>query len=205
MAEPNRPTVTALILAGGRSSRMGTDKARIPWQGIPLLTRVVCAANQCCATVVVLTPWPEQYADWVPPTVQWLPEEHPDQGPLVALAQGLKQLNSTWVLLLACDLPCLDPQILQSWIQMTGAFPYSDPLAAAPPIWAYVPRSPQGWEPLCALYHVCCQSSLQTFIEQGGRSFQRWLGQIPVQTLPLTPRVSAMLWNCNTPQDLLEG
>ncbi|MEO0374231.1 MAG: molybdenum cofactor guanylyltransferase [Cyanobacteria bacterium P01_A01_bin.17] len=186
--------VSALILAGGRSSRMGTDKALLPWKGIPLLERVCRVAGQCCSSVSVLTPWPQRYQPIISVPVQFIEEATPQQGPLIALGQGLEEISSPWILLLACDLPCLESQVLQVWSRKLRGLPES--------LLAQVPYHQERWEPLCGFYHRRCLPQLQSFIAQGGRSFQGWLEQIPVQKLAVNETTAAMLRNCNTPEDL---
>jgi len=196
--------LTAIVLAGGQSSRMGQDKALIPIQGVPLLQRICHQALQCTAKVCVVTPWPERYRGVVPSSctlireTPWpgnaLPVSH---GPLLGFVQGLAQVQTDWVLLLACDLPRLRVEVLQVWIQRvveTEANPSTSQTIA------FLPRRAKGWEPLCGFYHRSCLAALIHFINQGGRSFQRWLAQSPVQELSLPDR--QMLFNCNTPEDL---
>jgi molybdenum cofactor guanylyltransferase len=185
--------VTALILAGGQSRRMGTDKALLNWQGVPLLRRVYEVAAQCCSTVAVLTPWPERYHVLLPTTVHWLIESPSGQGPLLALAQGLSYLTTDWLLLLACDLPQLNLQVLQHWILQ---LPATDPQNIA-----YVPYQNSHWEPLCGLYHRSGKAALQTFIANDGRAFQPWLSEIAAVPLKVDKEISPMLWNCNRPTD----
>jgi molybdopterin-guanine dinucleotide biosynthesis protein A len=187
--------VTAVILAGGKSSRMGTDKALLPWQGMPMLQRVYVVAQCCCIRVEILTPWPDRYRELLPDAIFQV-EQKSGFGPLVALAQSLDQVESPWLLLLACDLPQLDATILQDWIKE---------LPTTEPAWAYVPYRTDRWEPLCGFYHVNALPHLQTFIADGGRSFQRWLNQIPAVPLGVDDAIAAMLWNCNTPTDWREG
>jgi len=171
---------------------MGTDKALLCWQGVPLLERVCRAALQGCSTVNVLTPWPERYQHFLPAGCQSLVETKPGQGPLVALEQGLGQISTTWLLLLACDLPVLNPIILQKWI---NRLPGHD-------VKAVVPYNAGRWEPLCGFYHRRSHPLLQSFIAQGGRSCQHWLSTFTPQKLALDTSAKAMLWNCNSPEDL---
>lgn len=186
-------SIAALVLAGGQSRRMGTDKALLCWQGIPMLQRVCQIAVQCCDPVCVLTPWPERYEHVLPKNCLMLKETLPGRGPLVALAQGLSQLKTTWVLLLACDLPLLRSDVLSQWLTIL-----SDNKALA-----VVPHHAEQWEPLCGFYHHQSRSSLQSFIHQGGQSFQHWLSTIPTQKITLDVTSTAMLWNCNSLQDLI--
>lgn len=183
--------ITAIVLAGGRSSRMGEDKALISLQGVPLLQRVCGIAASCADTVYVVTPWPERYQHLDLPNCQFIRECPHSQGPLVGFAQGLTQVDTEWMLLLACDLPKLQVEVLQDWIAKLDSVD-DDAIAA-------LAHHPQGWEVLCGFYRRRCLPQLLEFINQGGRSFQKWLQNYPVQTLPLSdPNI---LFNCNTPED----
>jgi molybdopterin-guanine dinucleotide biosynthesis protein A len=189
--------LTAIVLAGGQSSRMGEDKALIPLQGIPLLQRVCSIAKACADTVYVVTPWPERYQHLLLPGCQFIQElplspSSPSHGPLVGFAQGMAQVQTDWVLLLACDLPKLKVEVLQEWIARLDGVE-DDAIAA-------LAHHAKGWEPLCGFYRRRCLPELLDFINQGGRSFQQWLKQHPVQVLPLLE--AEMLFNCNTPEDL---
>ncbi len=187
--------VTALILAGGQSSRMGTDKALLPWQGIPLLQRVVEVAQECCETVCIVTPWPDRYRHLVSSSINWCLEGKDNAGPLVALAKGFEAVQTPWVLLLACDMPQLDPKVLSDWITQ---LPTQDAATAI----AYVPYYQSRWEPLCGLYKVAGLSMLEAFIAEGERSFQTWLSRVGAVPLAVNDEVAPMLYNCNRPGDL---
>jgi len=184
--------LSAIVLAGGRSSRMGQDKALLPIQGVPLLCLVYSIAESCADPVYVVTPWPERYQKLLPATCQFIQEMPRNHGPLVGFAQGLAQVQTDWVLLLACDLPRLRVEVLQEWIAE---------LNSAGKAFALLPRHAKGWEPLCGFYRRSCLPALIDFINHGGRSFQQWLAQHPVQLLPLSED-DQMLFNCNTPTDL---
>lgn len=181
-----RPPLLGLILAGGNSSRMGQDKALLPWNGVPLLAHVYQCAATVCSSVYVITPRIATYAPLLPQGCQFIPEQGVSQGPVSAFQEAIVFLDleaSTWILLLSCDLPNLTAAALQDWFQslcLDNLFPSEPPLA-------YVPRNPEGWwEPLCGFYQVGqCRSSLDRFLTQGGRSFQHWLDQESVVALPL--------------------
>lgn len=188
--------LTAIVLAGGKSSRMGQDKALMPVDGVPLLQRVCSIAANCADTVYVVTPWPERYQHLDLSTCQFIPEipifsSPSSQGPLVGFAQGLAQVQTEWVLLLACDLPKLQVAVLQDWIARLDSVD-DDAIAA-------LTHHSKGWEPLCGFYRRRCLPQLLEFINQGGRSFQQWLQNYPVYVLPLP--APEILFNCNTPED----
>ena len=192
----SEPSLSAIVLAGGLSTRMGQDKALLQIDGMPLLQRTCQIASNCTDRVYVVTPWVDRYQAIVSPQVQLIaevpePGELNSQTPLKGFLQGFTQTQTDWVLLLACDLPYLQADILQDWIQAL-----EQPSAAIA-----LPRNPEGWwEPLCGFYHRRCLPELQRFVEAGGRSFLRWLESQPVQELPLSD--PTVLFNCNTPDDL---
>lgn len=188
--------LTAMILAGGQSSRMGQDKALLTIEGIPLLQRVCQVALRCTPEVRVVTAWPERYTSVVPDSCQLIQEiPHGNhRGPLAGFVQGLAGVRTDWVLLLACDLPYLDATVLQQWSQQLAGL--------APETVALLPRQAQGWEPLCGFYRSHCRAALTQFLEMGGRSFQRWLDSQIVEAI--APPPALMLFNCNTPEDLAQ-
>lgn len=195
--------LSAIVLAGGQSSRMGQDKALLIVNGMPLLRRTCEIGLACTPTVFVVTSRVEAYRAIAPPGCQFVQEqslatERFPPGPLVGFAQGLAQVTTPWVLLLACDLPHLQADILHRWQAQlpddNGAI-------------ALIPRTEQGWEPLCGFYQRRCLDFLETYLQTGGRSFQGWLQQMPVQPITWSSipaeaeQEQAMLFNCNTPAD----
>jgi molybdenum cofactor guanylyltransferase len=181
-------------LAGGQSTRMGEDKALLRLNGVPLLRRLIDQSSPL-SDVYVLTPWPERY-EGVVPTSCHLIQEQPaapglGEGPLMAFAQGLKAISTSWILLLACDLPNLTTATLETWTQELPRVP--------PDAIALLPKHSKGWEPLCGFYRRRCQSHLEAYIATGGRSFQGWLTQDVVQELTVCDQT--VLFNCNTPVD----
>ncbi len=192
--------LTAIILAGGKSSRMGQDKALIPIGGVPMLELVCRAAQSCADTVYIVTSWEERYQHLVSPSVKFirevpLPGKIEMSGPLVGFAQGLLQVQTDWVLLLACDLAKLSPKILQEW---TAELDQVDEEAIATLV-----HHVKGWEPLCGFYRRRCLLTLTDFINQGGRSFQQWLQQQKIQ--PLLLLEPEMLTNYNTPDSIIRS
>lgn len=202
--------LSALVLAGGQSSRMGRDKALLTVNGVPLVRLVCDIASALCNPVYIVTPWPERYQNLLPASYQFIQEGQllsesksdiissstkvtlpSSQGPLVGFAQGLAQVQTDWVLLLACDLPQLRVEVLQNWATELDS--------VGEEVSAVLTHHAKGWEPLCGFYRRSCLPAISEYINQGGRSFQRWLARHPVQLLP--PTDTQMLFNCNTPAD----
>ena len=181
---------------------MGRDKATIEIAGVPLIRRIYDAVAGCRylddldrpiqPRVYVMTPWAHRYQS-ILPDCEFIPEQPPDGGPVLAFSQALTAISTNWVLTLACDLPNLSTPVLQSWIDGLPSI--------SPESIAYLPKHPRkGWEPLCGCYRRICHHSVQSYIDNGGRSFQGWLKQQVVTELI----VANPLWlaNCNTPEEL---
>ncbi len=187
--------LAVVILAGGHSSRMGRDKATIEIAGVPLIRRIYDVVANCVdlGQIYIVTPWPDRYRQVLPTDCKFILEQQPHQGPLIAFVRSLAEIDATWILLLACDLPNLSTPVVQSWIDR---LPSIDSQSIA-----YLPRHvSKGWEPLCGFYRQIYLDSAIEYIDNGGRSFQGWLEmQIVAELIITDPRCLA---NCNTPADL---
>ncbi len=197
--------ITAIVLAGGQSSRMGQDKALLPLGNETLLSFVCTVAQESANCVYVVTPWTERYQDIVPQSCKLIKEkvlelDNKSNFPLMGFFQGLQQVTTKWVLLLACDLPNINSQTIISW------YPY---ITQAPEdAIAILPHDLKGWQPLCGFYRLNCLTSLQNYLDNGGKSFQAWLNQslvikIKKSTLNKSKKYQdeSIFFNCNTPKD----
>jgi molybdopterin-guanine dinucleotide biosynthesis protein A len=155
-------------------------------------------AQQVADPVYVVTPWSDRYQSVVDRSVQFIPEvlvSDQTNGSLIGFIQGLAIVKTEWVLLLACDLPNLQAEVIQNW---------AAELPEAGDKIALLPRNPEGWwEPLCGFYRRDCLASLEAYVAGEGRSFQRWLGQQGGKVRELEINDQEMLLNCNTPEDYL--
>lgn len=190
-------SLSAVLLAGGKSSRMGQDKALLAPKGIAMIRHSFDVAAALCESVYVVTPWPERYQEILPKECRFVPEEPlfgstETHGPLVGFYQGLDVVRSRWVLVLACDLPNLCLDVFEGWLRYVEN--------CSEEVMAFLPKDERGWQPLCGFYRRRCLRLMEEYIIQGGRSFQGWLQTVPVQELPLADR--QILFNCNTVEDL---
>jgi molybdenum cofactor guanylyltransferase len=184
--------IATVILAGGQSRRMQQDKALLMVNGVPLIRRIYEVAIECTDAVYILTPWPEKYQAALPADCRWLLENPARQGPLLAFQQSLSQITADWILLLACDLPCLDTAVIQSWIR--------DLENVEERSIAYLAPQAKGWEALCGFYRTSCRPSLDEFVQAGGQSFQQWLRNEIVS--PMLGTAPQIFTNWNFPEDV---
>ncbi len=131
---PDLPPATALVLAGGRSSRFGRNKLAEPLDGMTLLDRAVRAAAEVAADVVVLIPpvgdepaLASTTAASGRPRIVRDPEPH--GGPLVALLAGLERAGESYALVIGGDMPHLAPAVLRLLLRTLDADPDVDATA----------------------------------------------------------------------------
>lgn len=182
--------VTGLILAGGRSQRFGENKALAEYQGVSFIERTYRTLKILLPKIFVITNQPEDYHHLPFPLVR---DEIPHQGPLSGLATGLKCISTPYALVVACDMPLLNHEILEQVLEQGR-----DHQACIPQ------RSGQS-EFLLARYAKDLLPQLQEALASGMRSFKEWHPTLS-DVVSFEMRGLAA-YNVNTRQDLkrLEG
>jgi len=138
MEKPPADDVTISILAGGKSTRMGQDKAFVEFQGRTLLARSLDLARTLSPNVYIIG-----RKDKFAPFASVVEDELPDHGPLGGIHAALRASPTDLNLILAVDMPFVTRALLQHLVAQAQA---------APEAVAVVPRWDEGWQPLCALY-----------------------------------------------------
>jgi molybdopterin-guanine dinucleotide biosynthesis protein A len=193
-ARPEPGTVSAVLLAAGRSTRMGHDKALLrASSGEWLWQRQRHVLAQIGAGEIFLSARPDQA--WVPPAAGFAGvvfDATPDGGPLDGIVAALERASGAWLAVLAIDLPRLPA----AWFGHLAKI-------CAPGIGA-VGRSPGGFEPLAAFYPREILPSARAASAAGERSLQRFLAGALAQGLmrarEITPDESAWFENWNEPR-----
>ena len=159
MAEPD---VTAIVLCGGRSSRMGRDKASIEFEGVTLLQRTVTAAAEV-ASEVVLVRAPGQVLPSVSASCPIVTVEDAvaGEGPLYGMATGLAAAHGAHCLLLGVDMPFLQPALLQLLVEM---------LRSGDGARWVLPIAEERPQPLCSAMARDALPVLHAHIEAGDRA-----------------------------------
>jgi molybdopterin-guanine dinucleotide biosynthesis protein A len=122
------PSATAIVLAGGRSSRFGRDKLAEPVEGRPLLAHAVAAAAAVAADVVVVVP-PVGDPPALPGRPRIVRDPEPFGGPLVGLLAGLEHAREPYTIVVAGDMPRLAIPVLAAMLRALDASPDSDAAA----------------------------------------------------------------------------
>ena len=188
------PETSAFILAGGKSTRMGADKALMEFRGCVLLERALDLARSVTARVSVVGD-PAKYSSFAPV----IEDIFPECGPLGGIHAALRSSQSELNLILAVDTPFLTAEFLKYLIEKATS---SDALVT-------VPRAARGWQPLCAVYRCEFADLAETSLHSGRYRIDALFD--PVRTRVIAEQelqamgfALDMFLNLNTRQDLTE-
>jgi molybdopterin-guanine dinucleotide biosynthesis protein A len=192
MTEPLRvathgPAFSGYVLAGGRSTRMGRDKALLPFGRATLLDHVAQCVHQSAGNVTVIGP-PERYAAFGYPVVA---DHVENSGPLGGLFTALSITPSDWNLIVACDMPGLTAHFLDSLLHAAESSPAD----------CLVPSKTGRAEldPLCAVYHRRCLSAAKAALDRNLLKMQDFVSSLHLSIWPVPN--SGLLENVNTPEE----
>ncbi len=159
-----------VVLAGGRSRRLDLDKALLRFGDAPLLKIVVDRVTRVCDRVVVAVDRLERYQE-LRLSARFVADATPGLGPLSGLQSGLRACGAKHVLVVACDLPFLNVNLLRFMANLPRFYQ------------ALVPWSEGRWQPLCAIYARSCLELVDATVAAGGGSIQQLLERLDVQRL----------------------
>jgi molybdopterin-guanine dinucleotide biosynthesis protein A len=174
------------VLVGGRSSRMGRDKALLPYRG-GVLAEFVARAVKLAAGSAVLVGSPSRIAHLGYPVLR---DIYPGEGPLGGILSVLEHNAAEWNLIVACDMPEISAGFLSG---LLDAAEHEDADAL-------IPAGPSGLlEPLCGVYHRRSREALYRAFAAGIRKVTAAFPGLRIAVFPvpeLTP-----FQNVNTPED----
>ena len=172
------------ILTGGRSSRMGCDKALLPIGREPLVTRIA-GALASVAEPVMLVGKPEKFSG-----LPWrcIPDLRPDSGPLAGIETALSHSAADLNLIVGCDMPGIQRDVLARLLHHASR---SD----APCVLACDPDGRR--HPLLAVYRRQCLPAIRAALDAGQTRLVRFVEAAGGEILPLENAVA----NVNTPDE----
>ncbi|UCF34981.1 MAG: molybdenum cofactor guanylyltransferase [Phycisphaerales bacterium] len=180
------------LLVGGRSRRMGQNKALLTLpDGRILIEHVVDVASNAAQRVVILgecEALPRSLSD-----LPMLPDAKRSGGPLAGLCSLLEHAGDTWALLLGCDMPYLAADVIHCLLAQASAN------VNAVAFWHDEER--ETYHACCALYHPRILAFARTALMQGKGSLRSLLARVRVASLKPDPSQSRMLTNVNMPED----
>ena len=190
----DRRQATGIVLAGGRSVRMGKDKASLELSEQTLLSRVVETVSLVCPEVIIAG-GEQGLADDLGPDVRWVSDPPGSVGPLAGVTAGLQAARHDACLIVACDMPFLNPALLSHLVDRLGTFD------------AVVPISQGVSQYLHAAYSRSSATTAQALLRLDARSMHEVI--VRLQVLYLSEEHCSRIdptglscFNMNTPADL---
>lgn len=167
---------------------MGRDKASLIYDGVCLIQRVFNAVSDVADDVLVVGgPAPELNG-----TFRHISDPVNHAGPLAGLLTGLSQITSDVAVVVACDMPTIDPDVLKLLID-----------SLTPDADAVVPRDSDGHlQVLHAVYRKRCESKARELLKAGESSLKSLVGALHVIEISDFESGRRSWFNVNTPDDL---
>ncbi len=184
--------ITGIILAGGKSSRMGTDKALVNIGNKPMIEHIFNLLNRIFPQIIISTNNPDRYVFLGSRTIG---DEKSGLGPVGGIYTCLKAMNTPKAFVTACDLPYITEELIRYVIWHAG-------------LGEFVVPSLNGnqLEPLCAIYDKSVAGVLEKMIERNDLSLRNLQYSCKAVVLPVSEDLSfydeKLFLNINTPGDI---
>jgi molybdopterin-guanine dinucleotide biosynthesis protein A len=187
--------VEGFITAGGRSSRMGRDKAWLELGGRAMIEHVIAALLPVMDSVAVIANSPE-YSRL---GLRVFADTHSGIGPLEAIRTSLANARAPWVAVVGCDLPFVTSELFSFLLDLKGDHQAIVPIGMD-----------ERLEPLCALYCVDALDCVADLIKRGERKPSRLFDLVPTRLVAFDElrhlRGSELFFhNVNTHEDYIHA
>jgi len=184
----NRISISGFILAGGKSRRMGTDKALLTFQEEPLLVHMTKLIEPFCDNLAISG----QNLDYSTFGIEMIPDLYSDCGPIAGIFSALKYSVSDWNLLVSVDVPFVNEELFLFLISNIGEYD------------CVIPRHASGVEPLIGLYHRRILPVIEEMIKSGDYRITNLLSKLNIQYLDcnnLIKKYPRLFMNINRMED----
>jgi molybdopterin-guanine dinucleotide biosynthesis protein A len=147
---------TAIILAGGDSQRMGSDKSNLMLGEMTLLQRVITTMEKVFPQVIISVRQPRPEID-----LQQVCDDPSCAGPLAGMVAGLESASTPWAFVVACDMPFVVPAMVELLAQYRGQYQ------------AVIPVVQEHKQTLAAFYARSCNDAIRSHLAGGGKNSMR--------------------------------
>lgn len=179
-------TITGIILAGGKSSRMGRDKGLLEFEGKTFIERIMESISPLVDSMIIVSS-NEEYDQF---GVRRVEDIIPEAGPLAGVYSGLFFSETDDNLIISCDVPLITAPVLKLLIEAKDNS-------------EVIQLESQGKTlPLIARYKKSCQHSFKELLDQGERRLRTAIDQGSCITLPVPQHLARHVVNINTPEQL---
>ena len=170
----NSQRVTGIILAGGKSSRLGRDKAWEDVGGQRIIDRVIGALQSSCDEVLIIGDRPERQNELsLPKCIQYRSDELKGRGSIGGLYTGLKASDTLWSLVVACDMPFISRELIRFMLSIISKNRCD----------AIVPVINGRYQPTHALYNSTCIPFIEKNISSGNFRMDSYFDEIYLEEI----------------------
>lgn len=181
--------IVAVVLAGGKNSRIGREKSLIELNGSLLLEQELKVLNNIFQHILLVTSKPEVISNFK--QYRKVSDQFLDCGPLAGIHAALNELKQD-IFVFGCDMPFLNESIIRQQIEKYKQSNFQ----------ALVPKHIEGIEPLHAIYSKTCLQPVNDQLSKGNYSVRSFFKQINIQYLEFQPEEIKWFFNINTEADL---
>lgn len=164
-----RSGLTGVVLAGGRSSRFGSNKALADWRGTSLVESATASLLRDMSEVMVITKRPAELTFLRSSRVRVVADLHPEGHPLGGVHTALLSLKTSHAFVRACDMPFLHNSLVETLWNARAHFD------AVIPVWR------DARQPLCGIYATACAGPISAAIDSGALSIAALFDSIPTR------------------------
>ncbi|MFO7570305.1 MAG: molybdenum cofactor guanylyltransferase [Smithellaceae bacterium] len=189
----HKKNITGILLAGGKNSRMGVNKAFLEMDGIRLIDKTLACYRRIFSEIIIVTNDPVSYLEFSDTAL--VTDIYKGKGPLGGIYTGLFYANHQHAFVSACDMPFLNHDFVD---YMTGRTDKHDVI---------VPELPEGFQPLHAIYSRNCLPSIKRLLLADKLKITGFYREMRVLTIGedlISPfnRDGRLFQNLNTPEDV---
>ncbi|GAA0138211.1 molybdenum cofactor guanylyltransferase [Paenibacillus sp. YSY-4.3] len=196
---------TGIILAGGKSSRMGSNKAVLPIGGQPVIQRLACELLKAGGEAVISCGSSSAYAELGLPLLQ---DAYPGCGPLAGLHAGLAASPHKWSLVVGCDMPFANAALFRFMAEQAQKLEEQRSNGHKERIEALISRVGDQAQPLMAMYRCSVLPGLERTLEEGRLRVNQWISGLSAKYISEEElsRISGLpaelaVFNMNRPED----
>jgi molybdopterin-guanine dinucleotide biosynthesis protein A len=179
--------ITGIVLSGGKSKRMGNDKAIVQFDGKTFIQHSIDALTPLSNTVFIVSNSSEHDAF----NIKRFNDIIENSGPLAGIYTGLYYSKTPYNIILSCDIPLIHNSVLEQLITQ-----YSDEYDVV------LVKSKQKTMPLIALYHKRCLDMCLRLLYSGEKRLSEFINQLHSRTIILEQNLEKHTANINTPHEL---
>lgn len=177
---------TGIILAGGKSSRMGRNKALLELSGLKIIERIYKSIKHSCNEVIIISNSPEVYLFM---ELKLYKDIFPGFGPLAGIHSGLSNSKTDNNFIISCDLPLISSEVVENIIKYESDKP------------VVIYQKKNRLQYLCGIYRKACLPFLETSLKANNLRVKDFINKIDLEVLDAEGFPDEVFFNLNTIED----